>query len=392
MFRISLVWCALLALLLVSCATAESPDNLSSSSQALCEQAAAHVDECFGTGLDECNADVAARLLASSCEEILDSLDPTAKADGFCPSFLWWLCGEPSVAQCPSDVPAWEYEPLTSAEKMAFHWERVECTEYTDIPALTRSTWTTLSNGLRAVATSMFRLGRAFTNETDFLDYGRRKMLHPYGSVAQVEWVAWDGPATCGDYTGLFAEDQLAGLARLGWGADPGSAGYIPGMALKFFIEGGESVNLHVIHSLDGDPDAPNFFSKTLSNVIPQPSGSVLSGFIRLASYIVDNPLELSVADMAAWTSNGDRVVDALAPSVLVFEPTQTAYDWFTPGIDFRIAFSVFPAGTHLYDVVAVEGDCRQNLGSLYTTTAMIPSEWGDNRLHFQHQQGNQGL
>lgn len=381
-----------LPILLLSLQACSDFDQADGSTATLCEQASEHVDHCFGTGLDECTDEIATRLLATDCDGILTSLDPAGKADGFCPSFLWWLCGSVSDPTCPSDYALLDYPQLGSAQQLDVQWRSVLCTEYDVPPSMTTSTWTVLSNGVRAAATSLFRLERAFTNETDFLDRGRRKLLHPYGSVAQVTWVRAEVEPTCGDYSGLFAEPSLLGLARMGWGADPAAGGYIPGIAVKFFVEGQDSVNLHLINSLDADPDAPNFFAKTLSNVIPEPEGRVIRGFIRLASYVVDNPLELTVDDMAAWTAAGTLVSQPVSPRVLAFEPTAEAFERYDIDLDFRDAFASYPVATPLYDAYVVDGECRQALGTLYTSSRLVASEWGDNRLHFQHQQGGQGL
>lgn len=388
-----------------------------------CERAAEHVNACFGVELDQCDDRLASDLLSMSCEQIAMNASPDTKADGsvFCPAFLWWLCGtqEPEVSEtsCPGAPDASEYEYLSAAERLDYHWQWVQCTEYGQNGVGERPTelWDRAVDQFQALRAA-FGLGEVFDVTTDERE-DRSKLFHPYGNVAVAEIVAADPDESCHvPYTGLFGQENfdahvnaegertLPVLARLSWGAAPGTPGfyYIPGVALKFFVDGGDSVNVHLISDLNGDPSEPNFFGQSISNVLPRGDG--VFGFVaNQLCMFADNPNHLRLDHTARVMSDGTEVpiATALAPHQLVFEPTDAIYAFYQehgesddPGPggkdgyrDMRLTVGEIPAGTVLYEIYAY-GDpyaCREHLGSLRTTTPLVSSQWGDYRLFFQH-------
>jgi hypothetical protein len=384
------------ALLLTSCTTESEAD--------LCARASTHIQDCFGTELNECSADTAVELLDQTCDEITASAD-SAKADGYCPSFLWWICNRNPEPECPSSGSSSEYAQMSNAQQMNYHWEWMECTEYGvgNNPEFHSSGWDLLTNAALGAITSIPRLGRTFSNTTDELDQGRVKLIHPYGTVAQVEFIRNDiEDASCNvDYTGILAEERVPGLARLGWGADPRAIGYVPGMGIKFFVEGADSVNLQVINTLDGDRNAPNFFAKTLTNILPTPQSVAIKPLVALFGLFADEPLHLRLEHIARVETDGSRVSsgDVVAAERISFVPTTAAFDLYQNEIDgnsradFRDVFARFPAGTVLYDVYAQaqDGSCDQLVGTLVTTTDFRTSSWNDENLYFQHAIEGQG-
>lgn len=373
------------------------------SSSPLCEQADAHVRECFGVGLDECNQSLAEDLLSQSCAQL--EARATAKTDGFCPSFLWWLCGEDPGYECAEAGDPADYPEMTSQQRFEYHWAWVGCTAYgqENMPEISRRPLEVLTEVAAGLRTSALRLGRAFTNSTDELDSGRVKLLHPTGSVAGIELIRPErtGAESCpSDYTGMFAEERLVGLTRLSWAADPRAVDYIPGVALKFFVDGEESINLHTISSLSGTEDR-NFFGQAVTNVLEEPESRPMRIVLWLFRRVADDPLRLRLEHMARRSSDGTEVAaDAVvAPYQIDLRPTPEVAAMYQrelerdSGLDFREALTAIPSGTALYEVyVSDRDDCSQHLGTLRTTTEIVPSWWGDRRLHFPHAAEEQGF
>lgn len=377
--------------------------SCSSSTADPCVEAAAHIDACFGTELMECNESIAEGINSRTCEEIANAADVEGKADGWCPRYLWWLCGDADGVDCPAAGHRSEYGRYSNVERMNYHWELMACTEYGvgENPPLERSTFDVVADAASGVISTNIRLNRAFTNTTDELDRGRTKLIHPVGSVAQLRLDHNPDPdPSCNvEYTGLWGEDGIVGLGRLGWGADPRAFGYLPGMAIKFFIEGRDSTNLHSVAGMEGDHDLPNFFHQTPSNVnhVTSAFSGVLHDFLAL---FVDQPIRIGLDHSSQYWSDGTRVESPHAPWEVAFVPTDEAiaiYDAaleVDPRVDFREVFAAMDIGTPLYHVVVTEeeGACEQTLGTLSNVTEFRASRWGDRHLYFQHSTEGQGL
>lgn len=372
---------------------------------AACDLAKQKVRDCFGSELDQCDdASVSAINAAADCEAIASAANPDGKQDGaWCPRFLWWLCGDKLEATCSAAGNGAQYQSFSPAEQLAYHWQWGLCTEYgTNGNADLAKGWKVLTDAALGIGTSILRLDRVFTNSTDELDDGRRKLLHPYGSLVQLAYTRAEQNDACNiEYTGLWSEDSLTALARLGWGQDPKAIGYVPGIALKFFIPGRESINLHLIHSLEGDPDAPNFFGQSLTNVLPDVQSKAIKLVIEYFRHYADSPLRLRLEHAAGVYSDGTTLdpAESFAPYRVVLEPSQTAFYLYGAEldadrkVDFRDALQAIPPGTVLYEVFAYDhdGGCKQHLGTLTTKTEFRASQWGDERLYFQHAIEGQG-
>lgn len=395
-----------LVLTLIFAACAVPSDEVDDTGTA-CQELSARLEECFGTPVTDCSSELLAVARGRSCEQLAALADPAPKADGsiFCPKWMWWKCaGDMSVA-CPEAPPASAYKTLSATEQLEYHWAWMSCSEYepADRPPLGDSFWKLLVNSTKGFLSSALSMERSFTNSTDELDRGRVKVLHPYGSAVQLAFKANSDGKCDEEYSGLFAEQSFTALARLGWGADPRVAGHIPGIALKVFVEGSPSVNFHLVHSLEGD-DTWNFFEKTLSNAIRRPNGP-LGPVVDAMGLLVDDPLRMHLEHAASITLDGDAVPGSIveAPKKLELVPTQAAWDAYAAGADeegdgtpdheFREAFDAIPQGTPLFNVYATSFDgCRSRLGTFRTTSRFIASEWGDERLQFQHATEGQGL
>lgn len=225
------------------------------------------------------------------------------------------------------------------------------------------------------------------THVGDELPDGRRKLIHPYGTVALVEVrVLAPGP-----YTGLFARASSA-LLRFSDGANDGTA---PSLALKIPIDGRPSVGLlaNPAISIDGD-DPPHPMSVPLSSENPPPTEVALkateASFNLAAKSLCSHwraifqPLE----PLAAVTTEGGAVSEPNAPHRVDIEYTDAARAAYPAVDDARDGFAAIPEGTVLatLSTVATPDAKSRRWAELVLKTRFVASSWGDERLFFQHQ------
>ncbi|MCO5172127.1 MAG: hypothetical protein M9894_37990 [Planctomycetes bacterium] len=274
----------------------------------------------------------------------------------------------------PASAPAGAaYEGWLPWEKQETVWRAASATPYATLPAIGGrgvggSVWDTLQ------ALRLPLLERTFSTASDVRP-ARTKIFHPFGSVARVVYE----PVGDHPYTGLFASGA-PGIARLSLATDEKS--FIPGIALKLFVQGRPSVNVHAIPSFDAQ-EGRDFFLRAPTNVIPEPSALPIKLFARLASRIAD-PLRRSVGHLAAVDLAGATVREPVAPGQVHFRPAQVR---FPAGgrDDFRTQLATIPEGTVIYAVHAVTKEGEVHVGNVRTTSRFVASDWGDRVLHFLH-------
>lgn len=271
----------------------------------------------------------------------------------------------------PSGVPAGPaHEAGRPAEKQAAVWREASAAPYGALPALGskgvgENFWDTLA------ALRIRLLDKTFADASDVRP-ARTKIFHPFGSVATVAYEAVPGHP----YTGLFASDG-AGLARLSLATDADT--YIPGIALKLFVQGRPSVNIHAIPSFEPQTSR-DFFARSPSNVIPEPTAFAIKLFSKIAVKVAD-PLRRPVDHVAAVNQDGSAVAAPRAPHQLFFRPAEVHFPADSTA-DFRDLLATIPPGTVIYAVYA--GDVH--IGNVRTTSRLVASEWGDRVLHFKHE------
>ena len=296
----------------------------------------------------------------------------------------------PAIPELPPDVMLRDdkadgqssYEALAGCTKQEYLWQRgILASRYRALPALTGAGgWT----DLLGLARSFFSLGTSFDHISDQMPVNRVKFIHPFGAVATVSFEAdQDSP-----YTGLFQETSVCGLARLSLAGDPRKIGYTPGMAIKLFVDGKPSVNLHVMQSLNGQGTDQNFFANDFSNRIPRPTGFTLKLLEAYFATTKRTPTQLPVDHLARVAQDGSEVRDPRVPYQLIFSPAGGhGIDSATPR-DFREELAQIPEDAVLYEVWArsAEGAEPRHLGRLVTSSRFVASRWGDEGLFFRHQ------
>ena len=273
------------------------------------------------------------------------------------------------------------YDALPGCEKAAALFEeRIVPTEYEVYPSFD------LRGGFQALlgAGASFSLGKSFSTASDEMPAGRIKFLHPFGSVATVEYRADPGTG----YTGMFAAGSACGLARLSLAGPPTLLGFTPGMAAKLFVDGKPSVNLHVMPSLNGQGQNQDFFAFPFTNVLPDPRGVLFQALKLWFGLFVDNPLRLGLDHFAGQSPDGSRVSAPRTPYEVQFVAPEGVSTPSDSRRDLRDELGEIPAGTVLFEVFAraEPGAPLQRIGALVTTSRFVASEYGDETLFFQHQ------
>lgn len=247
---------------------------------------------------------------------------------------------------------------------------------------------------------------QALTHDGDTMPPGRRKRIHAYGAEARLRLQALGGHP----YSGLFADGSDCLIGRFSLADRPTASTSIPALAIKIYVDGAHpSVNLHLMHSVDGQT-GHDFFANDLSNVLPPATSyatRLLERSFRSAAETLgvrdSNPGRLTLDHVAAIHGDGTSVAVATAPYRIVLHPTEAARSLMpdaSADSDFRRQLARLAPGTVLYDVYAYDAaqphddagksatataTAGQHIGRLLLLSPVISSRYGDETLYFQH-------
>ena len=285
-------------------------------------------------------------------------------------------------------------QTLTACQKADLMWNnKIIPTIYGNLPALTApGVW-----DLFTLAKTSFTI-RSLTNDSDELDVGHRKLVHAWGAEARFRFVS---SKRANGYTGIYESGSDCVIGRLSMATKPTKTTTVPALALKFFISGHKSENLHIMNSTSGQK-SHNFFEMPFSNIIPPPDSvmkRLMQRFFRKAAVAFGakdpDPTHLTVEHLAKIHGDGTAVVTPKSPYRLIFKPTSAASALMkdaTVDSDFRTNLARYPVGQVMYDVYALdEGESADDLpasnivGQLIPTTNIVASSYGDEKLNFQH-------
>lgn len=278
------------------------------------------------------------------------------------------------------------YLELKAAEKQEILFNNVSKDPYT-IDEILESKDPSIFFALKLLSTTY--LAESFTNPNDVFEGEKTKVIHTYGSVAQVEFqITQESP-----YTGLFKTGAL-GVIRMSLASL--RLPYTPGFALKLLVDGKKSQNAFAMYSLDGQGDNHNFFENSFETKIDEPnSGLLKAGATRFKLTLVElgseheDPTFQSTKDLAKVKKNGEVVKDDLSPFSLVFEPTKEA-QMSTEKSNLRVQLTSDPKysdGLVLYRVFARKSEESEKLliGRVVLKSRFFSSRYGDKTLYFQH-------
>ncbi|MFN0051531.1 MAG: hypothetical protein ACKV0T_05025 [Planctomycetales bacterium] len=283
-----------------------------------------------------------------------------------------------------------DYQTLTADAKRGLLWQNLLADEYADdaLPNISYPAFVA-----RATVHGLFSvrfLRQTFEHMGDELPAGRKKIVHPYGTVCQVRWEAVpENP-----FTGVLRTGGI-GLIRIGLSLPARS--FTPGMGLKILVGGHPSRNVVCIPNLEGQGADANVFARPCSTILPPFSGLVLGAvkimFTKAVKQIPSRGLswnKIPVNHLAETESDGAPVANPVIPDELVFQPTADAQTSSAPTPDYRLKLKAIPPGTALYDISAraTEGGALQPIGRLITESRFVASRYGDEVLFFQHNTG----
>lgn len=302
-----------------------------------------------------------------------------------------------TVARRKSDVDPMRlttpegYEGWTADQKWAWLWNTlIGGTAHTEtqLPPLVLP-FKTSPLAEASIVLRPAELDKALTRTSDLMEVGRPKVIHAKGAVAGVQLVTVDrspytgllAPAPDGGATGLLRMSLVAKVDR--------KASFTPALALKLLVDGQPSADVLAMNHTVGQGRDFNLFSNTMTNDLSSTHSELRLAqrlMSRLFERISHQPRRMVSSHLAERTSDGGDVDDPRAPQRLIFEPTTQARELFRgrADVDFRLVLAEVPAGTELYTVTGVEGDGREPIGVVRTTTSFVSSDGGD-RLYFRH-------
>ncbi len=258
-------------------------------------------------------------------------------------------------------------------------------------------------------------LSQSLTRVSDELEQPKVKLFHTYGTTAEI--VLDPEPGT--PYTGIFS-DRAYGLARFSYAGPVAGIGVVPGLGLKFTVDGDQpSENLVAMRKLERQQSfwrsfsthsQNSVFQNSFTNILPAPRISNLvmrTVKERFETVVIDGDgLHLPVDNLARLHTNGVAVeADKVRfPYRIIFAPTKQVRAASDPTIDFRddLARNI-PAGTQIYDIFALEESHEmefsrkgaanlegllgraKKIGTISTESEFIASKYGDYRLFFKH-------
>lgn len=258
-------------------------------------------------------------------------------------------------------------------------------------------------------------LSQSLTRVSDEFEEPKPKLFHTYGTTAKIAFT----PEPNTPYTGILSE-KAHGLARFSYAGPVIGVGIVPGLGLKFLIDGDHpSENLVVMRKLDPQQPLWRFFSapshnsvfqNPFTNILPFPSFTnlIMRTVNKRFETVVEKGkgLHQSLESFAAVHANGSPVaqVRIVAPYRVIFRPTGQATASSDPTADFRddLARNI-KVGTPIYEIFAL-GEPQemelnkkgmtgveellahgQKIGTINTESEFIASKYGDYRLFFKH-------
>lgn len=279
-----------------------------------------------------------------------------------------------SVRGAPIEGPAYQAESATTKRDRL--WRAISETPYATLPPLEGQGIT--SKGIVDTIRILWNralLAQAFDVAEDVRP-DREKIFHPFGTAARVRFE----PDANTPHTGIF-RSGAAGIARLSLGADDKQ--YISGIAVKLFVDGKPSVNLHAIPGLDAQ-ESRDFFANAPSTTIPKPTDAKFK-FANLFLARVANPTKRGVSALANTDTRGNRIANPSSPEGVTFVPARGVNFSPTTTRDFRDELGDLRPGTVIYEVYSTETPPKR-LGAIRLESSFVASAFEDRRLSFEHQ------
>lgn len=282
---------------------------------------------------------------------------------------------------------------LSAKDQLSSIWNKILQTKYAEIPPYHD---TGFFKKLKLLCPSFAE--KAITHTGDEMIPGREKHIHSSGSVIKVSFV----PEKDHPFTGIFASGSEHALMRVSLAKAAEKNMIIPGIALKFFIDGKDSQNIMAMYSLGGQTSR-GFFDNNMSNRVPVPQNidfaqRQLDKSFRKAMKNLDikgEPNELPVKHLASITSDGSLVEHVVAPHKLHFvvsyeakrltENTQISEDFRTILDGKGEKMPLFFVFAEFDQNVPNADKTMYRVGTIIGESSFVASQYGDEVLYFQH-------
>lgn len=314
----------------------------------------------------------------------------------------------PNPTQATEASPPDEYVALGHADKLNWLWEEVAKPYRGPRPTLRTAEELLKSADLNMAtrAGDAELAGLAFTRSGDVipnLEVGF-KMLHPTGAVAVLQWRS----LTPNPYAGLLgpvpAGQVRSVLARVSDGRVLLDSRRAPGLALKFFVDGRDSIDILVGTSPEGIGQGRRFFEVALDNLIafsakPGPAQLVQDLFQRELARLRDHkpqfapmrPDYLPVSQACAWNDDGTAAPVGLSPARMQARPSQALLkisQKLRPSVDFRDQLAQLQSGDVAFEVWLAQELTKptwHHVADLAVLKPFVATPFGDQRLFFAH-------
>lgn len=227
----------------------------------------------------------------------------------------------------------------------------------------------------------------SFDTVSDTMPVGRKKVTHPVGLSAKMEFIA----APDSPYTGMFrgAKHVIMRISDT-TKPDPSVGHTAPGHGVKLLRDGMASANWFAMFNLDGQ-ESFNFFKNRWTTSPREPLDECGRETIaKHAAEVTDHVGFLSVMEIAQFDQYGNEEKEPNWPFQLDIEPFDV-YGWTDEyQNDFQDQLSVIPYGTVLFKIFAYDmppelGGEERMIGALVMRSNLIDSLFGDNELYFKH-------
>ena len=265
-----------------------------------------------------------------------------------------------------------------AAEQRRVFYEKIVPSSYKTLPDLSRGLFLGFEkSGAKRTAD---RALEASGDETP-PERRRLKVMNTFGTAALFEFVAEPGSP----YTGVFRGG--AGVMRFSYAGPPDLIGPIPGVAFKFFVDGGQSRDFVAMNGFSSQGGSTSVFLKPMSNALPEPQSAVMKAVKAVLGKMSGraDPLRMDLAHLANVDSSGKTVAAPSAPEQIFLEPTHQDGIPADSAADFRADLARVKPDTAVYEVTALSGGRKILLGRIVTRSPFVASEYGDTALAFKH-------
>jgi hypothetical protein len=275
-----------------------------------------------------------------------------------------------------------KYFALKRNEKMEKLWEKISENK-------SLGKW---PSAFETVFLMTYSMKETFQHMGDEIFPGRQKKIHSVGTVSKCKFVAVENSR----YTGMLkgASDMIVRYsvaAPIEYKKRESRGNFVPGISMKFLIDGKPSTNVMAMNSGMGSSNW-NFFADNFTNNfdVPRDANHKVDAVGRKFSTFTKWIGALGLKELTSYDQFGKKEDKAVYPFRLVLKPDEKLQTKFPkePTMDYIDQLKSLKSGTVLYHVYAQRyAECTdlELIGHLEMTSDMITSKFADEKLFFRH-------